>query len=277
MQNPDTIHLIHYLHARLQPVLDEYPDRRAKFNGSSILLQVGERFFFISAAHVFAAPADGGVLHVVGDSRNLRLRLNDVVGGTDASSPNPGEGTIDVAFLEVTAAEVERLGGAAALQMNEVDVDESLRPKGAYLAIGYPGSKTSIDQRKGIVRVKPFAFHTGRAEPEIYRTFGHSPNTHLVLKYDRDSVTWHDEVERKGPLPHGMSGGGVWCVRNTAPASPGPADAKLVAIMIQYHAKDQVIVATRIALLLEGIRVRFPELSPLIPRTAAIKLNVGRG
>jgi len=274
---PDTTDLIHYLHARLQPVLNEYPDRKARFNGSSVLLQVGERFFFTSAAHVFATPPDGGSIHAVGDGRNLKLRLDDVVGGTDSSSPEPAKGTIDVAFLEVTSAEVVRLGGAAALRMNEVDVDESLGPKGAYLAIGYPGSKTSIDQRKGIVKVKPFAFHTGRADPEIYRAFGHSPNTHLVLKYDRDSVTWSDDVDRKGPLPIGMSGGGVWCVRNTAPASPEPADAKLVAIMIQYHAKEQVIVATRIALLLEGIRVRFPELSSLIPRTTAVKLNVGRG
>jgi hypothetical protein len=181
--------LVRHLHARLQPVLDEYPDRNAKFNGSSLPLQVGERFFFCSAAHVFAEPAEGASIHVVGDSRNLKLRLQDVVGGTDSSSPDPAKGQIDVAFVEVTPAEVKRLGGAAAVQMDEVDVDESLRPKGRYLAIGYPGSKTKIHHGAGIVKVNPFAFHTGRADPETYRVLGLSPNTHLVLKYDRDSVT----------------------------------------------------------------------------------------
>jgi hypothetical protein len=47
--------------------------------------------------------------------------------------------------------------------------------------------------------------------------------------------------------------------------------------MIQYHPKEQVIAATRIALLLEGIRFRYPELGIHIPRTTAIKLNANRG
>jgi hypothetical protein len=277
LRYPDTMNLIHHLHAKLQPVVDEYPDGTAKFNGSSVLLQVGGRFFFVSAAHVFAAPGDGGTLHVIGDSRNVKPRLDDVVGGTDSSSPHPPKGRIDVAFVEVSSAEVERLGGAAAVQMDKVDVDESLKPRGRYLALGYPGSKTKVHYREGTLKVNPFAYHAGRAEPEIYAALGYSPNTHLILDYDRDSVSWTDQVERQGPHPRGMSGGGIWRVRNVDPEPPSPADAKLLAILIEYYAEQRVIVATRIAVVLEGIRLRYPELDSHLPRTRAVKFNVGHG
>lgn len=258
-------------------MIQEYPGGKAVFIGSSILLQVADRFFFASAAHVFKAPPAGATLHVVGDSRNGKLCYEDAVGGTDASSANPAEGSIDVAFIEVSSHDVARLGGAAAVQMDQVDVDESLRPKGRYLAIGYPGSKTKVHHHAGTLNVNPLVLHTGRVDLQSYAALGLSPNTHLVFKYDRDSISWTDNVKRKGPRPHGMSGGGVWRVRNVDPAPPSPADAKLISIMIEYRAESDVIIATRIALLLEGIRFRFPELATHIPSTTAVKLNAKRG
>jgi hypothetical protein len=243
------------------------------------LLQVLNRFFSASAAHVFNTPPADAALEVVGDSQNIRLPVEDVVGGMDSnSSLGPAEGLIDVAFVEVSSAAVSRLGGAAAVQIDEVDVNESLKPvKGAYLAIGYPLSETKVAVEEGAVHVNPFALHAGRTEPEIYTTLGVSEHTHLVLRYDPASITWPDGLPREGPSPHGMSGGGVWRVRNSYPALPGPSDAKLVAIMTEHRAGEHVIIATRIAVLLEGVPVRFPELRDSIPRTRAVKLNVKRG
>jgi hypothetical protein len=274
-----TLPLIQYLHARLQPVIHAYPSGEAEVIGSSILVQVSDRFFFASAAHVFKTPPASAALEVVGDSQNIRLPVEDVVGGMDSnSSLGPAEGLIDVAFVEVSSMAVSRLGGAAAVQMDELDVNESLKPtKGAYLAIGYPISETKVAVDEGAVHVNPFALHTGRTELDIYTTLGVSPHTHLVLRYDPASITWPDDIPREGPSPHGMSGGGVWRVRNSYPARPAPPDAKLVGLMIEHRAGERAIIATRIAVVLEGIRVRFPELDAHIPRTRAVKLNVKRG
>jgi hypothetical protein len=274
-----TLPLIQHLHARLQPVIHAYPSGEAEVYGSSVLLQVSQRFFFTSAAHVLKTPPAGAALEVVGDSQNIRLPVEAIVGGKDShSSLGPAEGLIDVAFVEVSSTAVTRLGGAAAVQMDEVDVNESLKPTmGAYLALGYPISETKVIVEEGAVHVNPFALHTGRTEPEIYVTLGVSEHTHLVLRYDPASITWPDGIPRVGPSPHGMSGGGVWRVRNSYPALPGPLDAKLVAVMIEHRAGEHAIIATRIALQLEGMRLRHPELDSYIPRTTAVKLNVNRG
>jgi hypothetical protein len=278
MMPRDTIPLVQHLHARLQPVIHAFPNGEAEVVGSSILLQVANRFFFASAAHVLKVPPAGAALEVVGDSQNIRLPVEDVVAGTDSSSLNPAEGLIDVAFVEVSTAAVSRLGGAAAVKMNEVDANESLKPfRGGFLAIGYPLSETAVDADKSTVRVSPFALHTGSTEPEIYTTLGVSPHIHLVLQYDPAAVTWPDALRREGPSPHGMSGGGIWRVRNSYPAPPGPPDAKLVAMMIEHRAGEHAIIATRVAVLLEGIRVRYPELDAHLPKTRAVKFNVNRG
>ncbi len=66
-------------------------------------------------------------------------------------------------------------------------------------------------------------------------------------------------------------------VRNSYPAPPGPSDAKLVAMMIEYRAGERVTIATRIAVLLEGIWVRNPERDSHPPLTRAVRFNVNRG
>lgn len=155
MANRDTVPLIQHLHSRLQPVIHAFPDGRGEVFGSSILLQVAERFFFVSAAHVFKVPPAGAPLQVVGDCQSVRLLVEDVVGGTDNISLNPAEGLIDVAFVEISSANVSRLGNAAAVQMSELDVNESLKPtKGRYLAIGYPASETSVPADGDTVHVR---------------------------------------------------------------------------------------------------------------------------
>jgi hypothetical protein len=276
MPVPDTTELRAELLGRLQPVVRV--DRRgmAEFVGTSMLLRVNERTFLASATHVLRTRK-GTQVHVLGDQRNVHLRQAAMVAGAYAHSAAKGTDQVDVSFLEISARQVEQLGTTASVQMNQVDVDESGSSPGRYLAIGYPASRTTVRYSEGELKVSPFAIHTGRVSGQICTEVGVSPHSHLVLRYDRSNVAGPDELRRQGPLPFGMSGGGVWRIANVDPNPPGLADAKLVAIMTAYRPGDRLIMCTRIALLLEGIRLRHPELSAEIPKTAVIRLNARRG
>ena len=90
--------------------------------------------------------------------------------------------------------------------------------------------------------------------------------THIVVESDLKKMTQAGE-RRTAPDPEGMSGGPVWSYSQIGTDRDGKEELsmRLAGIAISYKRDRRCLVGIRINILLERIRIKFPELSPAIP------------
>ena len=252
------------------------PDDRGNpfLTGSGILLSVGTRSFLLTAAHVFHGARDRGLY--VGGLQDLVL-VNGPRQFTQAADGQP-EDRADVGFAEMTPAEVRQLGDVVFLGPTALDPDDRLRPPPAgqghpfYFILGYPASRMKRNPKTQKIKTGALRFLSLGAEPTVYKTLGLPEHSHLVVEFDR-----RNSLGPKGPAmaadPHGTSGGGAWRCDDLLRGHP--SKGTLIAVMIEWHHHPaNVLVGTRIGVVLEGIRAQYPELNSLIPRPSSLNITI---
>lgn len=150
----------------------------------------------------------------------------------------------------------------------EVDVDDRTDYQpivgSKYLAVGYPHMLADAPKEKSVFSAQP-VFWTGNPRrievahdlKKVYES------SHVLVDFEADRVG--AEFGLNGPLdPEGMSGGGLYRFGSLVRGST--ADDKLVGILIEKHIETRsAILASRLAFVFEGIRLRLPHLSPYLP------------
>ena len=84
----------------------------------------------------------------------------------------------------------------------------------------------------------------------------------------------YSNPKKTAPAPYGMSGGGLWCMKNLINPDLSNIDYKLVGILIEYHDWAEIVVSIKFHLITETIRKFYPELSEYIPVSRITKVNI---
>lgn len=259
--------LLRHCERFVRPLIAADDGRRPRHVGSGVLVAFNDRSFFLTAAHVLR-DALGHPWAIAGE-QNLVPPQSAVYFTTPAEAHQ--HDTADVGFVELTPNEVHQLGDVEFLSPARPDPDERRRPpqpgltRPFYFVFGYPASRMKANPQTKTVRATgAFPLLSVPVERYVYTAINRPEHAHLIVAFDRG-----DSHGRKGavvaPHPRGISGGGIWRVDDLVHLKPEAT--RLVAIATEWWAQQEALVGTRIGVVLDGLRARYPDLQAFIPPT----------
>lgn len=243
----------------VRPIFTVDGRERPDAHGSCVLLRVGDRHFALSAAHVFDSMEENE-LYIAGETHLLSLPRN-WYGTPMPASGKREDDKIDVAFLEVPDSVVAEMGNCLWLAPENL-----VRPGGThatrlYCTIGYPVRRSRV-RSAALSVAAPADSYAGVSvdDPAVFAHLGLSPNTHILISFDREKIISPHGVRVPTVKPYGKSGGGLWRFDSlVAPGIPALANP-LVGILTEWRRDEKLMVATRIELYVAALNQRYPGL-----------------
>ena len=238
--------------------------------GSGVLLQIGGRYFVLTAAHVLDLHA----LH-----RFPIYLMPDEIGGTVISldgaklysselpqSKDRLDDPMDAGFLELTPRIVSELVSSKTfLPLRDIDPHDAFHRRSWYMTVGYPYEVNVSDHERRSHTSTLFAY----ASWPYYGERGMPPNFNpafdLFVHFMRnDSTEGDEEIVASIPNPKGVSGCGMW--RLAAADKPielwKPEDVRLVGIQRSWPKDLETLRGVRVFHPLKMLAESLPELNP---------------
>ncbi len=240
--------------------------------GTGVLLQICDRTFAISAAHVFDTVeevlrlGDRAVIHTCDpaapflDISMWRVYKSKAPGGDrDADK-------LDLAIAEIPAEATARLQHRRPVRLSEIQADERHQFNGRYLVFGYPkmGSRLEVSSNTLTYNILPYLtsmYQGQRGELPEYDN-----DLEIALDFIPTDTTDHDGNPARMFDPKGISGCGIWRVFE-APSQMDHWDTgvlKLVGIEHSWDRQIQVLRGARFRCALVIIAQHYPELRPAL-------------
>ena len=94
------------------------------------------------------------------------------------------------------------------------------------------------------------------------------------MDFDRQQLIDPEEGRVTGPMPHGMSGGGVWRLGRPDEILTGSRWEKLIGIGIEYRKSANVLVGVRMSPVVASLPSCYADISALLPQLTRIRVNV---
>lgn len=243
----------------VRAVLRSKRGQKPEIVGSCMLLQIDESRYVVTAAHIL----DELDTHEIFVSGAIGTEPVQIAGQVFLTVPPPqgrSQDKIDVAFRELDAAAVERLGDVSFVQPSQFSHNRAPLENRFYLAMGYPASKNKRNVNFSKRSIKPsLSKYTSELslDPSLPREYGVSGNSHLFLKFKKFSTTDAGE-KRKTFKPVGLSGGPLVDLGDFSSPDRYAIDTNpngyIAGMVIEQIERSQVIVATKIQAIVDGIR-----------------------
>lgn len=131
-----------------------------------------------------------------------------------------------------------------------------------YTFLGSPYRKAK--KRGKLFHFPVYSIVSDSVSPEIYRSMSLAEASHVVVRFDARRMCDESGRSVTAPNPQGMSGGPVFASYSRI-SDEDAAAGRLVAVIIEHHLSERVLVGVRIGCLAAAIKRAYPELSPLIP------------
>lgn len=209
-----------------------------EFLGCGIILRHNADYFLITAAHVIDR-LDSMPLFIDGENHLVQLS------GELLATPMPSSGRrcddkLDIAVIRLENNTVTQLEDVKTIGINSLETNSSHNQNNGYVAIGYPISKQQKSMCHDKKEISPFLYGIfGHEAPmDAYDRVGVDRKSHLVISLKTKRVYGSLGEVRTAPALNGMSGTGIWGIDNNG-------NAKLVAILIEYHKPKGSLVGVR--------------------------------
>lgn len=239
--------------------------------GSATLLKIGEHHFLLSAAHVLKKIFNQHLYIPKGNALELFSPLTDgQLHSTKSNSLDHNDDTFDVAYIRIRPGAVEKFSQFEFLSITDLEVDDHPLKLKPYYITGYPDSKTKFLNGHKKLDERFYAYVRFLADKQIYSKTGLSPFTHIILDLDRKKSVGANLRVETAPHPRGMSGGGVWCQSIDAMTNKVKGRPKLAGISVSYQKSPDVVIATKIPLILTMISKNIPNLTEIIPKSTIV-------
>jgi hypothetical protein len=181
-------------------------------------------------------------------------------------SPADGGKVFDVAAVVLDARTVAALSQRVSyLRCNQVDTCDVHPGDRRYIALGYPTENFAPFAGGRFVKSPGVGFHGTPYAGEEVPLQGYDPTTHFALSFDLNSSVHMERSTQSGwvqsPRPvhlNGISGCGMWHIHDNL--SDVGQQPRLVAIEHTWSQTRGAVIGTRIGVILQMIRLRYPEL-----------------
>lgn len=232
------------------PIYGALEDGRPDQWGSATLIEVDERRYLVTAAHVLD-EAQHSTLYV---GRKTPTPIHGIFCATTASGGRACD-HYDFAFGELSDALQEELMDVPAIgDFSSWRGDRSR----SFTCLGYPNSRNKAPRPTGST-LKPMlgsytdnAFDGGALKSKL----NVSGADHLFLRFDPKRAADGSGNRLTPPAMKGFSGGGVFDLGDlTSPDSLNSScRPKLAGIFIERHEREKALVATRIDAILRALQ-----------------------
>jgi hypothetical protein len=204
--------------------------------GSGTLVQIGDRHFLLTAAHVVDLASIHNILLAIPGKDNQFIPLNKVriyttpipQGRRQTDADMRDDDKEDVGVIDLSPDIVARLETTRRfVRLSETGRREGF-PEGLYMVIGYPTTHLRALDAEG----KKLFTEPLRAITALYKTDQpHDSDMHIFLHYPREVLNGNDQLITP-PKAKGMSGGGIWLLATLDKPVEfwKPEEATLVAV-----------------------------------------------
>ena len=228
---------------------------KAKPFGSAILLEANGSHYLLTAAHVLD-DIDVSNLAFWDDQDLVQVSGKCVYLSTKAEINKKADVAIWQLSDDATSALLKHY---TFLPFDRVSQDHQIVEQERYLLLGYPVSKTKKIYKTMTIPIKSLPLFTrGVINQRKLERNELDGDVNLMVEYHRRKA--QSFGAKKGqiehlPDPHGMSGCGLWYI-------DADKTLKLVGVMTGYNHTDSVMIASRIDLVTEVIRLSFDSTLP---------------
>jgi hypothetical protein len=247
------------------------PEADPDFEGSGVLLRIADRFFVLSAAHVFKALSSG--VGMLTESGAITLTGAPRTGGLTGTSHGSDKDKIDIGFVELSDSEVVAIGRDNFLKSYNLaprDADAAL--KTWYMLLGYPSKLQSVDLGDTVYHMQQLHYSGPEAQERRYAQCKLDRQFSVLIRCHKNRAS--GAAGKGGMVPLvGVSGGGVFRLRmlENYRADNRPL---LVALTIERPAcYGKAVLATRIELVLDGLRRAFPDVADSVPPSPLVSIK----
>jgi len=228
--------------ATVPVVLERFDTKKLEVIGSGVLIRIMNRTFLLTAAHVIDQQEDGtllmpgkqGFMPMNGRFSSMRL----------PASGRRSDDKLDVAYCWLDNDCAAKLDSCCmVLEREDVSLEAKPDRRTEYTFAGFPWRKTNVTE--GRVETNSQTLTGIEAKTSEYETMGLSRSLHIAIRFHRRR-TFHQGTRRVGtaPLPHGMSGGGVYAWTEEA-LRTSPVRLPLIGIANTYIPERSLLIATR--------------------------------
>lgn len=242
--------------------------------GSSVLCAIGPKTFLISAAHVLDQSQNGSLF--VGTPRGF-LRLTDTATVTALPEGGRESDRQDVGFICLNPEAMKLISASySVLPASWLTVEDRDTAETPFRLFGCPWRK--VRKMANTFTPELTDLRLMSHPREKYSELCIDPERHIALEFPREHMLTPDKRPVTAPEMDGMSGSPVWKFVRTERSGQPAWTFRLAGILIGYKRPQKTLIATRIIVPLEGIRLRYPELSGLIPKNYEIQTicrNIG--
>lgn len=179
--------------------------------GTSLLFEFNGNYYCISNAHVLI-DEDFGMVFIIN-----KTAKSMTIGGHFFSTRMPENGkrdgdTFDLSIVKFPDDSVKWLKDSGYLFISIDKINSGFTPSkdDSMLMVGYPASTTKTIISKRAIITSPFYYVTNVFQNNLV-DFNFSNDHHIIVNYRRKRIS--NPITKQiqmGPLPYGMSGGGLW-------------------------------------------------------------------
>lgn len=240
--------------------------------GSGFLLNVGSRFFLVTAAHVLDENDDDKTLYIAAPESGNLEELAGPSFRTDFGG-NRQKDQQDVGVIEITGSLLDNIGKLNFASVDQLDVNDTGEHGSLYFATGYPATKNKVKRSPSrAFRRRLFNYLANILPSDKLTKLNLSPASHLIISFDKKNTFLPKEDSKTTPPdPHGVSGGPL--LRFDA-YGEGALKCMIVGMVIEYHESLRGILAVRAPFFVEALAHHYPDLVPLLPKTKTVNITV---
>jgi hypothetical protein len=229
------------------PVFTYRETSRYDFEGTGLLGRLGDRHYFVTAAHVLDACEFGVFLPAVAKGAEPLSGLSIVTARSAGRTRE--DDRLDIGFIRLSPTEVEQIGMENFLDFANTLDSPPEEPVTVTIALGFPACHQRVNVAKGTLETAITMFMTGLAEQKGYQMAKVNPRSHVLLRYGRNEMIWNGERRGTAPSFKGMSGGGIWPVSLSSGDDPTRQPPLAAMIIEQPAGYATSLLATRAPLI----------------------------
>jgi hypothetical protein len=224
-------------------VLERLGTQRPELIASGVLVRITNRTFLLTAAHVTDRQNEGTLL--IPGQRSFIAATGYFSSMRLPASGRRADDKLDVAFFLLDNDCVKELHPhCRVLGRRDVSLEADPPLRTDYTFAGYPSQKSRVRERALETDFRTFT--GGEAKQSEYEALGLNRSLHIVIRFNRkQTLSQKSGRASTFPLPHGMSGGGVYAWSQEA-LKTWPVRLPLVGIATEFVPDRSLLVATRL-------------------------------
>jgi hypothetical protein len=240
--------------------------------GSGVFVEIQGELFLLTAAHVTDYEQVGRIL--IPGVQGLIAPHGSFAHLAVAAGGKRLDDKLDIAYYRLNREILNELPSTLKpLQREDVALFDSLTEGDIYSFSGYPYRKTRL--RGDRIETEFFSYAGCAVDDQTYQKLGYDPRMHIVIRFERKHAYSRDGFRITPPLPHGVSGGGVFSWRKDAFVGGDPEERRLVGIAHTYHTTQNCLIGTRLNAFVSCIYLNNPALAPQTESRSIVPMIMG--